>query len=138
VAEFWDVLEGLRYVYRLGFRKVEVNIDSAAMVQVVCNRQLHSSLGNALVKQIWLLLEKDWCVEILHVYREANKCADALANIGYTLDYEIEFYEDCPPHISELCIDDRMGFTTPRLVVGRFLFPPRTFLFHPLNFRLYP
>jgi hypothetical protein len=83
------------------------------------------------VKQIWLLLEKDWCVEILHVYREANKCADALANIGYTLDYEIEFYEDCPPHISELCIDDRMGFTTPRLVVGRFLFPPPTFFFTP-------
>ncbi|PNY01557.1 hypothetical protein L195_g024857 [Trifolium pratense] len=61
-------LIGLRYVHRLGFRKVEVNIHPATVVQLVKNRQLHSSQGNALVKQIQKLVDKDWCVEILHTH----------------------------------------------------------------------
>jgi hypothetical protein len=30
VAELWGVVEGLRYAYHLGFRQIELNIDSAA------------------------------------------------------------------------------------------------------------
>jgi hypothetical protein len=37
-------------------------------------------------------LDKDWLVEIAHTYREANKCADALTNIGCYLDYDIIFF----------------------------------------------
>jgi hypothetical protein len=35
VAELWGVYEGLRQAYRLGFRKVELNIDSEAVVRVL-------------------------------------------------------------------------------------------------------
>jgi hypothetical protein len=65
----------------LGFLKVELNIDSIAVVQVVKERRINSTLGVALARQIWKLLDLDWTVEISHTYREANKCADALANL---------------------------------------------------------
>ncbi|CAJ2679356.1 unnamed protein product [Trifolium pratense] len=103
VAELWGVLEGLRYVHRMGLVKVELNIDSEAVVQVVKNRYMSSSLGVALVKQIWRLLDMNWEVEVSHTYREANKCADALANLGCSLANEIVFYDRCPSHISDLC-----------------------------------
>jgi ribonuclease HI len=116
VAELWGVLEGLRCVRRLGFLKVELNIDSLAVVQVVKERRVNSTLGITLARQIWKLLDLEWTVEISHTYREANKCADALANVGCTLDYDLVFFEDCPAVISETFTHDRLGISTPRLI----------------------
>lgn len=39
----------------------------------------------SLVSKIRRLLQSDWEVKIYHVYREANKCADVLANMGCDL-----------------------------------------------------
>jgi ribonuclease HI len=35
VAELWGVYEGLRYAHMLGFRRVELHIDSEAVVRVL-------------------------------------------------------------------------------------------------------
>jgi ribonuclease HI len=43
VAELWGVLEGLKYVRSRGFRKVELNIDSLTVVQVLKSGRLSSS-----------------------------------------------------------------------------------------------
>jgi hypothetical protein len=70
-----------------------------------------------------LLLNKykkiDWLVEIAHTYHEVNMCADALANIWCSLDYDIMFFDSCPSQISEICEKDRVGNTIPRLVLDR-------------------
>jgi ribonuclease HI len=116
VAELWGVLEGLRYVRRMGFQKVELNVDSAAVVQVVKTGCIQSASGNSLARQIWRLMALDWEVEVHHIYREANKCADGLANMGCTLDYNLRSFDSCPSQIVELLIADNMGITTPRLV----------------------
>jgi ribonuclease HI len=117
VAELWGVLEGLKLVRRLGFRKVELHIDSIAVVQVVKARSLKSALGVALVKQIWKLLDLEWCVEIAHSYREANKCADAMASLGSTLKHELIVFDDCPSQLRDIYQADRMGVTTPRMII---------------------
>ncbi|PNX82479.1 hypothetical protein L195_g038508 [Trifolium pratense] len=52
----------------MGFTRVELNIDSQAVVQVVRNGSLQSNSGLAFVKQIWRLLALDWIVEIEHSY----------------------------------------------------------------------
>ncbi|MCI40979.1 ribonuclease H protein, partial [Trifolium medium] len=59
VAELWGVYEGLRHVYRMGFKKVELHIDSEAVVSVLKKGNSTSSLGCSLLKQIWKMLEKD-------------------------------------------------------------------------------
>ncbi|GAU25543.1 hypothetical protein TSUD_259770 [Trifolium subterraneum] len=116
VAELWGVLEGLRFVRNMGFRKVELCIDSQFVVQVIKNGCVQSSMGVSLLKQIWRLLDLDWNVEVSHTYREANNCADALAMLGCSLGYEITTFEACPSHIRELYDADCMGITTPRLI----------------------
>jgi hypothetical protein len=55
-------------------------------------------------------------LEVSHIYREANKCADALANIGCSLDYETLYYDVCPAQLSDLVAADSMGISTPRLI----------------------
>jgi ribonuclease HI len=112
-GKVWGVLEGLKLVRKLGFRKVELHIDSIAVVQVVKERRLKSSLDVALAKQIWTLLDSEWCVEIAHSYREANKCADALTNLWSSLKREIIVFDDCPSQLKDIYQANRIEITTP-------------------------
>jgi hypothetical protein len=83
---------------------------------MLLNRKLSGNSGGSLVLNIRKLLELDWEVKIAHVYRESNKCADTLANIGCQLGREIVFYEGCPPQMRELVQADVMGIIIPRMI----------------------
>ncbi|GAU34393.1 hypothetical protein TSUD_217330 [Trifolium subterraneum] len=117
VAELWGVYEGLQHVYSMGFKKVELHIDSETVVHVLKKGNSTSSLGCSLLKQIWQLLEMDWLVEINHTYREANMCADALTNIGCSFDFNIVFYDSVPSQLRDIYQFDLLGNTTPRLIL---------------------
>ncbi|KAK2365828.1 heat shock 70 kDa protein [Trifolium repens] len=116
IAELWGVVEGLRLAHRLGFKKVELNIDSEAVVHVVNNGISSSVMGYSLLQRIRNLLSMDWTVEMKHTYREANKCADGMANLGCTLRYDVIYFNSCPAQISELYHADMVGNSTPRLI----------------------
>ncbi|GAU38532.1 hypothetical protein TSUD_320040 [Trifolium subterraneum] len=118
VAELWRVLEGLCLAQRMGFFNVELSIDSQAVVQVLKVGKVHSIHGMAILKRIRGMLVLNWVVEISHEYREANKCPDALANIGCPLDREVVFYEDCPFEIGHILLDDELGHSSPKLIVA--------------------
>jgi ribonuclease HI len=116
VAEMWGVMEGLQYAWKLGYKKVEINVDSLVVVQVLKNGSTCSAMGLALVKKIQRLMQLEWDITISHSYREANYCADALANMGCFIDGNTVFFEECPDQIRHLLVSDAMGYTTPRLV----------------------
>ncbi|MCH98228.1 ribonuclease H protein [Trifolium medium] len=107
---------GLKYVWRMGFRQVELNVDSVAVVQVIREGRTHNAMGYSLVKKIQRIMSLASEVKISHSYRETNKCADALTNIGCSSVGNTVFYEDCPDQIRHLIVDDAMGITTPRLI----------------------
>ncbi|CAJ2675557.1 unnamed protein product [Trifolium pratense] len=116
VAELLGVYEGLSYARRMGFMFIELNIDSAMVVQVINTGRLKSPFGLTLVKNIRRLVDMEWEVHITHAYRESNQCADALANIGCSIDKETIYYETCPSQIRELFLADIMGIKTPRVI----------------------
>jgi ribonuclease HI len=116
IAELWGILEGLRYVKSMGFTKIELNIDSEAVVRVVQTGRSQSTAGGVLVEQISKMMSLDWEVEVRHTYREANKCADALANYGCMSRVDIQFFTCCPDFIKELFVADSLGISTPRLI----------------------
>ncbi|GAU38380.1 hypothetical protein TSUD_147480 [Trifolium subterraneum] len=93
VAELWGVLEGLKYNWSLGFRKVELNVDSVAVAKVIKEGGTASNMGYSLVKEIHRLVSFEWEVKIFHSYRETNRCADTLANMGYSLEENIVFFD---------------------------------------------
>jgi hypothetical protein len=62
------------------------------------------------------LLELDWEVVVRHSYREANFCADVLANHRYLMENDSVFFAACPSKFSHLLITDVMRIATPRLV----------------------
>jgi ribonuclease HI len=113
----WGVLEGLKYARRLGYQAIDLNVDSLAVKQVLTSGSSNNLLGQNLVKNIRRLLELNWKVTVVHSYREANTLADALANIGCSLDYNIIFYDNPPTQLRHLLEADALGITTPRLIL---------------------
>jgi len=53
---------------------------------------------------------------LIRINREANRCADALVNIGCSLDYNLKIYETCSTQIRHLLLVDVIEITTPRLI----------------------
>jgi ribonuclease HI len=109
IAELWGVLEGLRYVKRLGFNKIELNIDLEAVVS--CSNRLFAKCCRD-----FKMMALDWEVEVRHTYREANKCADVLANYGSMSSVDSQFFTYCPDFIEDLFVADNLGISTPRLI----------------------
>jgi ribonuclease HI len=122
VAELWGVLEGLKYAWNLGFRLVELHIDSQVVVKIIQEDGTTSSSCWSLVRRIRQFLERDWEIKIQHSYREANKCADLLANIGCDSGGPLIYYESCPTPLSLLFAADIMRVATPHLITLYFFF----------------
>jgi ribonuclease HI len=76
------VFEGLKYVWNIGFRRVELHIDSQVVVKMIQDNISVGSSCWSLVCQIHRLIEHDWEIRIEHSYRETNKYVNMLANIG--------------------------------------------------------
>jgi hypothetical protein len=74
-------------------------------------------LGRELVSKILRLLEMDWNVEVSHSYREINRCADALANIVCSLDYNLKIYETYLTQIMHLSLAGIMEIAIARLIL---------------------
>jgi hypothetical protein len=73
-------------------------------------------MGCAFMKRIRDLLTGSWDVKIIHVSREANRCADMLANKGSEGNYEIEFFDHPPSWVRQIIDDDFRGVVFPRLI----------------------
>lgn len=71
-----------------------------------------------LLNTCWsLLASSEWEVRLSHCYREGNKVADRLANIGVLQEVHVVFFAAPPPEITTLLHEDIMGVTTPRFLV---------------------
>jgi ribonuclease HI len=116
MAELWGVFEGLVLAKRLGATKLELRIDSAVIVQSLQARQEGSPMGATLLKKIYKIMEDFQEVCIIHVYREANRCADMLANIGCRSSGSTVYFEYPPFEVLQIVDDDYRGVSFPRIV----------------------
>jgi ribonuclease HI len=66
---------------RSGFTNIELRPDSMAAVKAIEGANLDNSGGRSLVRRICSLIHESWNVRIQHVYKEANRVADALASL---------------------------------------------------------
>lgn len=63
-----------------------------------------------------LIHPSDWEFHLVHCYREGNKVADRLANVGVVQAENVMYY-NAPPHsILSLLREDITGVTTPHFV----------------------
>ncbi|MCI36411.1 ribonuclease H protein, partial [Trifolium medium] len=81
---------------RLNFHVVELHVDSKVVVHAIMRHGSGSLHGKALVERIRRLIDMDWEVVVHHSYREANQCADVLANHGCNMQAGCVYFDHCP------------------------------------------
>jgi ribonuclease HI len=116
MAELWGIYEGLSLASRRGVPRLELRTDSQVIATSLRHRETGSAMGGALMKKIQRLLQSPWEVKITHVYREANRCADMLANMGSESISGISFFEYPPERVKQIVEDDLRGVSFPRLI----------------------
>jgi ribonuclease HI len=116
MAELWGIYEGLCLAQRRGVMRLEVRTDSQVIAQSLKNNNSGSIMGCSLMKRIRNLLDGPWEIRIIHVFREANRCADALANMGSEGYSGIEVFVSPPSKVRQIVDEDARGVSFPRLI----------------------
>ncbi|CAI0429938.1 unnamed protein product [Linum tenue] len=115
-AELKGAIVGLQLAWERGFRKVQLKLDSTTAIAIIRDRSDDDHRHGILAKHVNHLLDRDWDVSISHVYREGNRTADFLANLGHSLTFGTHHVDVC---CSDLCrwLDyDVMGISQTRII----------------------
>ena len=116
LAELWGVYYGLYIAWERRITQLEVEVDSELVVGFLKTGVSERHPLSSLVRLCHGFLSKDWRVEVSHVYREANRLADGLANYAFSLPFGFQFLEVVPPEVDSLLSDDVIGSARPRQV----------------------
>ncbi|XP_059068482.1 uncharacterized protein LOC131858992 [Cryptomeria japonica] len=80
--EFLSLIEGLKMCRELRIHKVEIEGDSALIINAIRNKGMSNWKLKGILDKALELLNYFTDFTINHIYREANLAADALANLG--------------------------------------------------------
>jgi ribonuclease HI len=116
MAELWGILEGLIMAKRRGVGRLDLRVDSAVIVKNLQGKKQGSTMGCSLMKKIYNLLADFMEVQINHVYREANRGADMLANLGCEGTGETVTFDHPPIEVIQIIDEDCRGVSFPRLI----------------------
>lgn len=117
-SEILAAMLGLDMARSMNIRKLVLQMDNEACVQVIRGKEYQGGECHHLINHCRNLLAcSDWEVSIIHTYREGNKVADYLANLGADQEERIRYFNSPPNEISNLLFADIMGVTTPRFVI---------------------
>lgn len=83
LAELWGVYYGLYIAWERGIRRLEVEVDLELVVDFLKTGVSERHPLSFLVRLCHGFVSKDWIVRFAHVYREAKRVADGLANYAF-------------------------------------------------------
>ena len=100
-AAFWALRDGLMLAAQLGITQLLVELDAQVIVNLVQSKKPINSSYSPLLNDYRYLLGQFHCIKIIYIFREANRCVDNLARVGYSLLGNFVVL-DSPP-TDELC-----------------------------------
>ncbi|KAJ1428154.1 Ribonuclease H domain [Sesbania bispinosa] len=109
-AELMVVLVALEFTWDKGWRYLILESDCMDVVNIFTTglgTSFHKFSG--LVKTIQDLLARDWMVNFLHVYREANEPADWLAYHGARVVLPVKWLDVPPPDVETMVVIDSIS-----------------------------
>lgn len=115
-AELWALRDGLSLAKDENIKKLEIEVDSMTVLNLIhATNMVNHPLVNLLF-DCRLLMQGFEEVSITHIYREANRCADALANDAPVSVGDLYIYPVIPSCISNFLYADLIGVSYPRIV----------------------
>ncbi|KAL6180150.1 hypothetical protein ACLB2K_046817 [Fragaria x ananassa] len=113
-AEAWALFHGLKLASKLHISCLEIEFDSAILVQLMnCSNLSSHLLGSLLGGCSSMMTEMD-DAKLLHIFREANMTADSLAKCSISNELGLIIFEDPPVHAIPAYLDDLAAVTRAR------------------------
>ncbi|XP_037495760.1 uncharacterized protein LOC119370866 [Jatropha curcas] len=117
-AELWAMLEGLYLAKGQGVSHLLIECDNTVAVQLVQGQTQSSGVVQKLVLLIQNILNSDSQCQVVHVYREANWCADYLSKFAGSFSFGSHFLQDPPHGLCQWIMHDSIGVAYPRLCIS--------------------
>lgn len=83
LTELWGAYYDFFAILEYVFRRMELELDSELVVGFLRTGISEAHLLCFLVRLCHDFFTKDWIVRVIHVYREANRLTDGLANYAF-------------------------------------------------------
>ncbi|CAN1308355.1 Putative ribonuclease H protein At1g65750 [Linum perenne] len=115
-AEIRGIVEGMKLAWNKGIRKLRIQSDSKAAVEMLVNRRNPVGQHSNLVEQFFELSSRPWEVSIHHIYREANYAANYLANFGHSFGFVVHVLDAPDSSLLYWLNFDAVGSCTTRLI----------------------
>lgn len=112
-AELWGIFRGLELVQSQGMEAVEIDSDSTAAIALIMEEAPTHSPYLVLIQECKALMASTGC-SLKHIYREGNKVADKLANIGVEQEHKWVSHISPPADIIPLLEADMRGVAFER------------------------
>ena len=110
--------DGLQLCRQLNACAVLIELDAKSLVDALNNSSYYNSVISPLLDDCKLLMDQTPQVRIKHTYREANKCADHLANLGLFQSVDFLVHTDPPVKLFPLIEADLQGTCYNKLCPG--------------------
>ncbi|CAN1176559.1 Putative ribonuclease H protein At1g65750 [Linum perenne] len=115
-AELRGAIRGLEIAWDNGFRHVELQIDSMAVVALLNSQAATDHQHGMEIIQFRELRDRDWVLRVKHTYREGNHAADHLASRGYGYPFGSHTISTSCSSLGYFIRLDCIGISEPRLV----------------------
>ena len=96
VAKLWALRDGINLCVDLNLTNVLIEMDAKIVVDLLLKGEEKTHGNDVLIADCKEGLKKISRVRIQHCYREANKCADALARRGALLSQDFVIFHSPP------------------------------------------
>ncbi|RYR06283.1 hypothetical protein Ahy_B06g086042 [Arachis hypogaea] len=91
MAKIWGMYVGVKLAFELGIKKLVVESDSKCAITLTQKMSPEIHGNSSLIRFIKEFLIKIEDVEVKHLYKKTNFCADALAKFGQEHEAKIKF-----------------------------------------------
>ncbi|XP_059067866.1 uncharacterized protein LOC131858594 [Cryptomeria japonica] len=81
-TEILSLIEGLNMCKELGITKLEIEGDSAIIINAIRKKETPNWKLNGMLEKALEILDNFEDYTVNHIYKEANRAADELANLG--------------------------------------------------------
>ena len=115
IAEVWALHDGLMLCYQMKLPAIIVELDTKALVDALSNLCYSNSVISPIFDDCKLLISQIPQVRIKHIYQEANKCADRLANSGHSQVLNFIIHSAPPVELTSFVEADCNGVSCNRL-----------------------
>ncbi|CAN1229009.1 Putative ribonuclease H protein At1g65750, partial [Linum grandiflorum] len=118
IAELRAVVTELQIAWERGYRRVQVQLDSRAAIQLLLGDSELTHQHSSEVASFREMLDRDWLIKVEHIYREGNRAADYLAALVHSLPSGVYSISVVDHTLSLHILYDMLGISQSRLIMN--------------------